>query len=109
MRSDLSPSRSATSELLAPPALPPRGIGDAQAVQGGPGADQAGSLQVAQVVAHASLHFLFARPRRSIVADRDQGRGPAEAGEEVLKLLHRRKGRVTKRKHMPVSSSGRYC
>jgi hypothetical protein len=91
MRSDLSPSRSATSELLAPPALPPRGIGDAQAVQGGPGADQAGSLQVAQVVAHAGLHFLFARPRRSIVADRDQGRGPAEAGEEVLKLLHRRK------------------
>ena len=42
-------------------ALPPRGIGDAQAVQGGPGADQAGSLQVAQVVAHARLHCIGGR------------------------------------------------
>ena len=68
MRSNLSPSRSATTRVVgAAGALPPRGIGDTRAAQGGPGADQAGSLQVAQVVAHAGLHFLFARPRRSIV------------------------------------------
>ena len=54
MRSDLSPSRSATSELLgAAGALPPRGIGDTRAAQGGPGAGQAGSPQVAQVAARA--------------------------------------------------------
>jgi adenylate cyclase len=53
-------------------------------VQGGPGADQAGSLQVAQVWAHAGLHF------ESVFTEQIVGSARASAIEELVIFLLRR-------------------
>jgi hypothetical protein len=67
-------------------ALPPCGVRHAQAMQRGSGADQAFPLQIAQIMADGGLHLLFTWPRRTVVAHRDKGGRPTEAGKEGLEL-----------------------
>jgi hypothetical protein len=67
-------------------------------VQGGPGADQAGSLEVAQVVAHAPLHFLFARPVR-FRALADDTTVVSQNAYSVEKDTPRKQAQKQKRRH----------
>jgi len=53
-------------------ALPPCGIGDAETVLRGTGADLPIALAIAQLMTDTGLHLFLARPWRTVVADGDQ-------------------------------------